>query len=192
MKIQLAKSTVLKLFCFLREAERSVHRAITDPWPEFRDYYRPAKVAALRRLAAALGEALGSDIPTQEQMSREQAGESVSPPGIFRYYLGHLIAARKKAWPFPVPAVVFMATTLNRLVALLEATQKPDPGVLISLRMDCCAGEWMIESRCHGLPELRRARQVDHFNRAEWLPYVTLNDILGEGYLEETPTRQSA
>jgi hypothetical protein len=192
MRIPLEKSTVLKLFCFLREAERSVHRAITDPWPEFRDYYRPAKIAALQRLAATLGEALGSDFPAQGLISREQAGKSISSPGIFRYYLGHLIATRKSAWTFPVPAVAFMAVTLNRLVTLVEATQKPDPSVLISLRMDCCASEWMIESRCHGLPELRRARRIDHFHRTEWLPYVTLSDILGEDYLEETPTRQSA
>src|SRR5579883_2741093 len=133
MTITLEKNTVLKLFCFLREAERSVHRAISDPWPEFRDYYRPSKIAALQCLVATLREALGSDFPTQAQMSREQAGKSISPPGILRYYLGHLIATRKGAWTFPALAVAFMAATLNRLITLLEAVQKPDPDVLISL-----------------------------------------------------------
>jgi hypothetical protein len=192
MRIKLEKNTVLRLYCFLREAERSVHRAISDPWPEFKDYYRPSKIAAVQHLAETLREALGSDFPIQDQMSREQAGKSISPPGIFRYYLGHLIATRKRDWTFPASAVAFMAGTLSRLVTLLEAAQKPNPDVLISLRMDCCASEWIIENRCHGLPELNRAKRIDHFHRTDWLPYVTLGDIVGEDHLEETPTRQSA
>ena len=116
----------------------------------------------------------------------------VSQPGILRYYFGHWIATRKRAWTFPELAVSFMVLTLRRLLALLESDRKPSAEIIISLRMDCCACENIIDCRCHGLPELYQAQAIIHFQSAEWLPHITLEEILEEPSQGKIKTRKSA
>jgi hypothetical protein len=178
--IQIDKDTVLRAYCLYGEAHRSVHRSLDAQWVDFQDYYRGEKTAALTRLVGRLSELAGpGDVPARP-ITRVEAGESVSSPGFFRYYFGTWIARRKSSWSFPEVSVRFMTSTLMTLLAWLELPTKPDLDGLIALRMDFCNCLGIIDARCHGLPELERARLMEHFHQTEWLPTVTMAQVLGE------------
>jgi hypothetical protein len=192
MKVILNKETILCLYCCCREAERSVHRALDAKWEDFQNYYSGAKTTCIIEVIKGLFKLVSPGHITPFLPNREEACATVSEPGIIRYYLGKWIARRKRSWSFPTPQIHFLALTLNTLMTLLTTRCKPTSTQLISLRMDLCACEYIIECRCHGLGEIERARRMDHFHRTEWLPYVTLADILGKDLGEIPRTKRSA
>ena len=59
-----------------------------------------------------------------------------------------------------------------------ESAAKPDLNELISLRMDCHACEYVIATRCYGVPEIKTATRIGHFLPNEWGRYVTLEEVL--------------
>src|SRR5437660_12394971 len=62
MTVAISRMTVIKMYCFCREAERSVHRCC-DPanaWEAFREYYSAGKRSALQELTARLEETVGA------------------------------------------------------------------------------------------------------------------------------------
>ena len=178
MAVRLDKEVVVSLYCYCREAERSVHRAIGDPWPEFQRYYSPEKTAAICKLIEEISEVAGTPMPCPSPAARE-AEFGIGPWRFFlRYWFGRWLARWESAWSFPQREVCYFLGRLEGLLRLLITPAKPDTQSLIALRMAFYQCEWIIGRRCYGLPELELADRIDHFNKTEWLPRVTLDDVL--------------
>ncbi len=179
MRVRLDKETVLRLYCSCREAERSVHRALADPWPEFRAYYGAEKRAEIAGLIERAGPLLGRLGPCPTPPADEEIEWLSTALGyFFRACFGRWLARWEKRWSFDQKEVCYLAATLARLLRLLDNTEKPAPQTLIELRRTFFLCSRVIGRRCHGLRELKLAARIDHFHKTEWLPRVTLADVL--------------
>jgi hypothetical protein len=105
-------------------------------------------------------------------------GRILPAMGIFRYFFGGLIARHKRFWSFTDQEIRFIAAKISALLGFLDCSAKPANGRLIALRMEFCDCEGIIDYRCHGMAELPLGAKVQHFHQTEWLPRITLDDIL--------------
>jgi hypothetical protein len=178
--MRLDRESVLKLFCYCREAERSVHHALDAPWPDFQAYYAPDKTEAIESLIGQLSVGLtpgGTGLVPAESSE----GHGMAPwRFFFRYWFGRLIAPWERSWTFPERDVRHILATLTSLLRLLDVPARPDAHALIALRMAFYDCQRIIEGRCYGLRELEQARRIDHFHRTREQPVVQLADILRE------------
>ncbi len=179
MWIAVPKLVVLQMFCYSREAERSVDATLFAHWWELREYYTAAKRAAIAQLTARLQDTLPDACLASPVMTRDEIWPKPSPLGeLFRALFGRWIAPWKTAWRFPSQEIRFIASNLTTVLSFLEAANRPANQALIDLRMDLNAGEHLIECRCHGLPELARAQRIQHFHGPRIMS-VKMEDVLG-------------
>jgi hypothetical protein len=176
--VRLDKESVVRLYCYCREAERSVHRALSDPWPEFRAYYGPAKTVPIHGLLENLATAVRAGGSCPDVSEREEGFGIARWRFFLRYWFGRWLVRWEEGWFFPRREVCYMLGRLEALFRLLDAPTKPDAATLIALRKAFCECERIIEGRCYGLCEIEFARGIDHFNKTAWLPHVTLTDVL--------------
>jgi hypothetical protein len=170
-----SKKTALELFCCFRQAERSVHHAAAGPkqWARFLAYYdepKQARSAALLEILKAAG-AVPGNVP--DRLSFE--------PNSFLYVLRSaaaiLVNRLRLSWSFSVSEISFFSATLGRLLALLHCSDKPDGERLIDLRLDCCECHAIIRRKLIGIPELRLATSIEHFDQSEYVRHFTFEDI---------------
>ncbi len=177
--IQIEKPFLLRLYCYLQQAERSVHRPLCNHWSDFQQYYKPARAAAIESLLARLDQLIpqrrSSPPPDKAEVFR-----NVPEPGMFRVFFGRWLTRGKTSFPFTAEEIAFIALTLETLLHFLDQTEKPAMDTLVTLRMDFCQAGGNIDWRCYGLEELRRASFIEHFDRTEWYPHLQLWEILGE------------
>jgi hypothetical protein len=178
MKVRLSRDEVLKLYCYCREAERSIHRALCDPWTEFTAYYEPSKRVLMSQAIDSLNVLLEQAEPCPTASSRAELEKRIRRPSLLRLCLGRWLTYLESGWSFASQEACFIGATLGSLLRLLNAPQKPENSHLIDLRMNFCTCQRIIEHRCHGLPGLQLAARIDHFNKTEWLPRVSLADVL--------------
>jgi len=176
--VRLDREAVVKLFCYCREAERSVHRALSDPWPDFRAYYGPEKTEPIRRLIESLAGAVqGQGNCPDPAAHRRPFGMSIWRL-FLRYWFGRWLVRWEKTWSFPERESYYILGRLEELLRLLACPLKPEAHSLIALRMALCECEGLIEHRCYGLREIQVAHGIDHFNKTVWLPRLSLADVL--------------
>jgi hypothetical protein len=176
--VRLDKESVLRLYCYCREAERSLHRALTAPWAGFRAYYGTDKAGAIRSF--------------REQLARKCPGACRSSPlpdvgGVpgmpvwrlfVRYWFGRWLARWEKQWSFPEDELCITLAGLDALLGLLDAPARPDADVLIGLRMHFYNCQRFIGHRCLGLPDIEKAARIDHFDSSPTYAGLQLSDIL--------------
>ncbi|MBV9123166.1 MAG: hypothetical protein JO112_07405 [Planctomycetes bacterium] len=172
--MRLPKSFIIELYCFSRQAERSVDAALLAPWSEFRAYYGPDKISALALLILKLQSLLPYPFPRSE----EDITPTVVAPGLFKVLLGPWIARWKKKWTFSCQEIALLACTLQTLVNIVKKPLPPDLQFLIRLRMDFWTCEYIIESRCYGMRELKVAQNIEHFNQSWHIKPVTLSELV--------------
>lgn len=192
MDIPLEKSFAVKLFCYCRQAARSVHRGLGGSWPALIEYYQGDRGASIQQLLQELTRLLAPDSLAQPRCSRQEIGRGLPAIGLFRVLLGRWLARRKTIWPFRREEIQFMASTLTSFLGTLQAPIKPEDDSLIALRMDLNTCEAVVEARCYGVPELTRAVYLEHFDQTDWLPIVRMSDILGEQRRTGSLTQRSA
>jgi hypothetical protein len=180
-RIQLGKELVLRLFCASCQAYRSVHRALQDGyWSAFQTYYTSEKREAVRRLVERLIDLTpsayrNSAAPRSEELSR------ITPSiGLFRVLFGTWIHKGRQNWRFAVEEIRFLTSTFQRLLNVLERPNAPPGEELIALQIELCNCSGIFEMHCYGLPELERARHIEHFDQTEWVQHWQLSDILGQ------------
>jgi hypothetical protein len=176
--VRLDRESAVKLFCFCREAERSVHRALTAPWSHFQDYYNQDRLAPIRDLIDRVGGSVraGGECP---DLSSPEGGYGLGPGRMFiRYFFGRWLVRWETSWSFPGREICFILGRLRDLLEMLGSPSKPDHSTLIALRMALCECERIIKGRCYGLWEIELALGIDHFNKTEWLPRISLSDVL--------------
>src|SRR5437870_3339552 len=154
-RIRLRKELVLRLFCSSCQGYRSVHRALQKGyWAAFQTYYTLEKREAIRRLIEQLHELTP---PAWRDLPPPRVDDlfNITPaPGLFRRVFGRFFNKRKQSWRLAVEEVRFLASTLQRLLTMLERPAAPPADELIGLRIELTNCSGVFEMHCHGLPEL--------------------------------------
>jgi hypothetical protein len=168
---------VVLTYGYAREAERSVDAVLGNKWSELTDYYQP-KTAALTSLTASLQNLLPRQAGSPRSLTGEEIGRAVSPPGLVAVLFGSWIARWKSTWRFSDREVAFLISTLNTLLEFLKKPESPSREELIALRRELYVCEYLIECRCHGLPELTTAKRIEHFRQSPYLVPVKIQDLV--------------
>jgi hypothetical protein len=176
--MRLDKESVVKLYCYCREAERSVHRALSDPWPDFLAYYGADKTDPIRQLIQGLAGAARKAGPCPDPPPNVGVLDMSVWRMFVRFCFGRWLVRWETGWSFPEREICYILGRLEALFRLLASPTRPEPQVLIALRMAFCECEHIIAQRCYGLRGIEIAQGIDHFNKTAWLPQVTLADVL--------------
>jgi hypothetical protein len=178
------KKDVLGLFCSLRQAERSVHYALSCPkqWPEFVAYYDDARTIRIVDQIRLLKEA-GA---TYNKIPRRHSSSQNAMVSILRSALQALTNQFKSHWSFSAEEISLFSATLRRLLELLSSPGQPSLDELMALREDCYECCALIERRLVGLPEIKRALSIEHFYQSEHVSHVTFDEM---GLLARAPAQ---
>ena len=178
MWVQLSRKTVVRIYCYCREGERSVDAALWTPWPELTNYYGAQRIAAIRQTIEELERSLG-DRQGCSCRRRDELTQRAPTPGLLRVLFGKWFGQTKTAWPLLPQEIQFFASSLLRLLQFLSIPEKPSQEELINLRMDLHACQYLVECRCYGLPELAKAQRIEHFYQSPAVAAVKLADLAG-------------
>ena len=176
MGIRLDKGEVIALYCYCRQAERSLDHALSgcgEPWRGLQEYYetgRREEVLALVKLLTNLGGDLRK-VPARAAI----AHMSFYSPMLF--LVRRVANVWKSSWSFSRDEITFMLATMTRFLNVLE-TEEPDRlDERISLRMDLHACQRIIEDRSCGCRELRWANRVEHYLQPDFIEHVSLEQL---------------
>lgn len=171
----LSKNTALLLFCYFRQAERSVHSALTFPkaWPQFLAYYDKEKQSQIAKVIDLLKDA-GAGL---DRVSSRQEVEHNGWLSIVRCLAALLCNRFKRSWFFSTRELSFFSVTLEHLLGLLGHPEPPETDELIELRVDCFDCHYIIASKLIGIPEIRKANAIDHFGQSKYISHVTFQDL---------------
>jgi hypothetical protein len=180
MDCRLSKPALIRMFCYFRQAERSVHYALScqELWPSFTAYYSP-KQMFLRELIEMLRKSGG----TPEFEGRPRAlsqNELVNALRCAAYFLSSRL---RKSWFFSSQEISFFAATFNRLLNAVRAATSPSKEELLFIRHSCLECQYLISRKLVGLPELRKAGSIEHWLHPEHLELVRLEDL---GFQDES------
>jgi hypothetical protein len=169
-----SKDAAIKLFCYFRQAERSVHYAVSCPrsWPLFVAYYDDKQIA----IAELIGMLRGAGA-VPEYAARHHPLVRHGILSALHCAASFLVNPWRSSWSFSVAELSFFSATLERLLEVLRATDLPDKDSLICLRTRCYEATYVIERKLIGMPEIRMARQVEHWFQSEYRRHVKLEDI---------------
>jgi hypothetical protein len=177
-KLRLDRELILKLYSYMLQAERSLDKALGADWSDLPAFYSPDRIEAIKQLVQTIRQ---RDIQCQSASlprNRYHVFQGLRLPECMHLLLGKAIGERRKAWALPSLEVAFMAACLDAVVGLLGQTIKPDPNVLISLRMDLCVCRSIIEARCAGWTGIERAKNVEHFHHPEWKAPLSVEEVV--------------
>lgn len=158
VRLALGREQIVALSCLCRQGERSVHRALGASWEAFRAFYGAERQSRVESCQQELLDLVGSAGAIPDRANRETVLARIRAPGVFRVLLGGWLARWKREWWFSPVEIGFTARVLQSLVATVEAAARPSQTSLIDLRMNLWACTYLIDCRCHGLPELQTAR----------------------------------
>ena len=175
MAFYLPKNTALTLFCLFRQAERSVHYALSCPsqWSQFVSYYDKAKQIQISEAIGMLKDAgaVQDNVPSRQGLAQDGFLSFV------RCTAGFLTNPFKRSWAFSVREISFFSATFEHLLRILNNTDLPQREELIELRLDCFECHYVIARKLIGVPEIQRANSIDHFNQSEYVSHVTFQEV---------------
>jgi len=171
----LSKDTALLLFCCFRQADRSVHYALSCPsqWPQFVAYYDDVKRNRIRVALGLLKDA-GADTRSSRPGELDETGGLREIP---RLLAGYFFNPLKQTWSFSVQQLTFFSVTLGSLLDVLGDPERRANEELIKLRGDCFQCHYCIGRKMIGLREIRKADGIEHFNQSDFTTHVTFADV---------------
>lgn len=172
----LSKNTALLLFCFFRQAERSVHVALTFPktWLQFLAYYDKAKQIQISKVIDLLKDAgaVLDKVPNRQELERK------GWVSVVRCSAALVLNRFKRSWSFSKRELSFFSATLEHLLGILGHAEPPKTDELIELRVDCFDCHYLIAGKLIGVPEIKKANAIEHFGgQSKHINYVTFQDL---------------
>ncbi len=180
MGIQLDKGLVVALYCYCRQAERSLDHALSadqEHWCALREYYDAEKregIASILKELTRLGGDLGN-VPARAAIARTPLFPLFAP---FRFLIRRIANLWKSSWTFSTDEVNFVLAKLTRFFHLLDGQEPGTHEELVNLRMDLSVCQWILANPTCGLPELRRARHIEHFGQADFIEHISLEKLV--------------
>jgi len=161
MRVQLTKEFALKLYCRIRQAERSIDFAIgsSQQWDLLRDYYTEVK----RRELFEIAQWLKSVLPATQPIPPRDYFGKIRLAYVLLLPLSVLMNRVRRRWRFAGDELLFLAASVDSVLTALSWESVPPPAFLIALRMDLFMCEHIIEKRLAGVPELKKAGNIEHF-----------------------------
>jgi hypothetical protein len=156
MDVTLRRRDVVTLYRCLREADRSLHFLMNPArsWEEFLAYYHPHK---RERLGQFSDQLLPSRGPTGDQPPRPRFGS-------WRFWLGKCFTQHGHNWAFPAEELAWIVQQGRAFLELLTHPSKPGGEELIARRERLRDAQILIEARCCGMDELKKAEATTHFD----------------------------
>ncbi len=170
-----SKTTALKLFCSFREAERSVHHALTcrSQWVRFVAYYGEAKQ---RRIADLIGLLHDAGAVPDKSACRESLLRDNIVTFVCRI-TAWLVNPLRESWAFSAKENSFFAATFEHLLNILRHSTPPPQEELIDLRFDCLGCHTLIERKLVGVAEIRKGCLIEHWFQSSYVNHVTFQEM---------------
>ncbi len=191
MSIKMEKDLILRIYCLARQADRSISFALRSSWESFREFYDDDRVNSLKTMVNLL-----------PSIALPSIAQKAVPP-ITRGIVGDLTLFRvlsmpwkalfnriRTSWRFRPIEVQLIRQVFDALVDHIQSPEKPDLRVLVQLRLDLCACEWLIEHKLFGLPILLKAARIEHFCQPDRLPHVKLEEVCERDVRQPPRARQ--
>lgn len=185
MGIRLKKRFAILLFCCLRQAERSVHYAVSTPswWDQFLEYYdapRRQMLRSIRDRLYAMG-ARRTRIPQREDVDRTFLPYEMQI--YFNQFTNFLLRPLKRSWRFTEDEVTFFAVALDAVDKLWDEREPPLANhYLVKLRTDISIARDIMEIRMAGIPQIKKAMWMEHFCCPDY--FHPIEAILGKSSTE--------
>ena len=175
--IKLPRPTIIRVYAFCREGERSVDAALHAPWQQLTEYYDVRKRTAIRQTLDQL-RSLVPNAPSGPLSPGDVQLRHLDAPGPWRVLLRLAMAPWKKTWAFSDADIRFLASRLQALLDCLKNEERPEQQALVALRMDLFDCQWVIGRHYYGRAELAKAERIEHFNHSEYREFVKLEDLI--------------
>jgi hypothetical protein len=168
------KRLALTLFCYCRQAERSVDFALSSAvqWRRLCDYYDAQKREGLAWMLENL-RSLNADC----HKAPHRTAFAIPVFAVFIAIWRLLTNPLRSWWAFPASELGFIYTTLATFADALNYQNPPELSARINLRMDFNLCESFIQGRMLGLPEFQKASTIEHFCQAAHVKSVTMDEM---------------
>lgn len=165
MTVTLNRQDVFTLYRHLREADRSLHFLMNPAkgWDEFLAYYQPQKRRIFQQVL--------------DRLQPEPASAPAQPPQpcgvtLWRFWFGRHFARKRQSWKFPFQELAWITQQGRFFLELLNNRGKPEMNELIAQRQRLRDAQVLIEARCYGMDELKKAEATDHFDQLGRPPHT--------------------
>ena len=175
MKARFHKRTILNFLALFRQAERSVHYALSCPsqWPQFLSFYDERRRDQIAKAMESLRQS-GADqgiAPARKELERSDLLDFLSA------CRNLAVNSFKRSWTFSQREAAYFYKTLQRLLELLQRPQRPPTDEFIELRLDCCQAGGIIRHRLLGVRETKDVDKIEHFFQNEWGKHFTFQEL---------------
>jgi hypothetical protein len=173
--LSFSKGAALKLFCYFRQAERSVHYAAAcrSDWPSFVTYYRGGKQAVIEELIGTLADAGAVPLSGARRQRLARDGFLSNFGSAARLLINPL----RSSWSFSLDEISFFSGTLVHLAEVISADDPPENDELICLRMSCFDCHYLIGRKLIGLREIQKAQMIEHWLQSDYREHVTFEEM---------------
>jgi hypothetical protein len=182
MRVKVDKEFLIRFYILIREAERSLHSALSCDWSELRRGYPPEKIESFRQ---AIQEFVGDiDLESMDPRQSEAYANrlAAAEPNPFRVIFRSWLWNRARTFSFG-EEIAYVATFLQQVAAVLVGEAPPQRDSLIALRMQISAVERIFQFRCCAIDEQPGTRMIWSVQDRAWrerhgLPLVyTTEDV---------------
>jgi hypothetical protein len=176
MPVGMDHTSVLRIYCLARQAERSIDFALhsQEQWELFRQYYDEAR---LRRLYDLVRELETSTPNGSASISSDQI-PGITPSWVLSYPLRWLVNRIRITWMFSATEIRYISHVLRTFIEVTGSVVRPGLKDLVQLRMDLYVAELVIEKKLTGLSSLEKARDIEHFCQNDYRVYFSLEEVL--------------
>ena len=176
--MMLSHENLIRLSCYLRQAERTFDRALNASWQQVRDYYAGGRGQELRSFLHEFPAQLG--FASESEIAVLRAGAESRRP--WKKLFALVGTRRSSPWQphykFKDSAVRLFLFTLHRILELVSGGERPCQAVLVRLRMDANLSVSLIQSRYGACLDFDRILKVDHFLPPEFTRCYSVEEIL--------------
>jgi hypothetical protein len=175
MDITLSKRAVLELYCYCRQAERSVDFGIASSaqWHGLIKYYTPEKRAKIISIVKSIEELVPHDYHTLPPV----CPTGLEPCGRLCRVVKRCISLFKNTSNFSLEEIMFIYHSFRAFVTLLDETCRPFTSSIVEVRVSLHICELIIENRACGTPKLCQAANIEHYCQAAHIKAITLEQL---------------
>jgi hypothetical protein len=171
MRIVLNKHFILQLYVLTREAERSIHAALSSEWSELRAGYPPNKIEAIRRMREEILREVDLKNVDRPRCLETEYRLADASPNPFRWIFRSWLWKRARFFRFG-EEIVPICDTLDAVATMVASETRPENSALIALRVRLYFVERGIQFRCCAITDLTETRNTWEVQPRKWLKKV--------------------
>jgi len=174
----LSKENLIRLSCYLRQADRTFDRALNASWQQVQDYYAGARGHELRSFLHEFPAQLALASESEIAVLRSSAESRRPLKKLFALVATRLSSLWQPHYTLNDSEARLFLFNLHRILQLVSGRERPDQADLVRLRMDANLSVYLIQSRYGACLDFGRILKVDHFLPPEFPRCYTVDEIL--------------